>query len=241
MVPFTTFLEKHVVKTAHHVTVVSDFLFNQCVDPLHIPRQKVRYVPNGCNTEDISPRDRKWCRKKLGIDIQRRILMYVGRAHHSLEHLLRSFTAMYDIENIYLYCVGRYTIPSHDDRLDVSHIVYTGMVAYTDLALYLGAADILVLPMANTNIEKARWPIRFGDYLSAGRAVVANNIGEIGKVIRTYECGVLVDTIENICPYAKQLLDEPSRIAHMESRARNVAQTRLSWSSIGNTMAVAYE
>ncbi len=224
MVPWTNLLEKNIPRIAFRMTAVSYFLRSKFIELGNTP-SKVFFVPNGCDTEGIKPLDRNKCRMQLGIDLDAKILMYMGRGHHSFYKMVASFIKC-DEPNVLLYCVGKFT--EEDIQInnmnEKKNIVLTGYINYTQIPYYLGIADILLMPMKNDNIERARWPIRFGDYLASGRTIIANDVGEVGRIIKEYTCGIAVSHIENIGREAIKALTEIDKRNNYELKARNIAE-----------------
>jgi len=52
-------------------------------------------------------------------------------------------------------------------------------------------ADMLALPLRDTPSNRGRWPSKAGDYMAAGRAIVANPVGDVADVIREAGTGLL--------------------------------------------------
>ena len=243
MVPLTSFLEKKVPKVAKRVTAVSTFLVDKYKAIGYSP-DSIFEVPNGCDTSGIQVLDRTACRRELHIPTDANVLMYIGWAHHSFKRLLTSFAAL-NSPGVLLYCVGEFSSSENDlgdiSTVQSSSIVFTGYVSYSDLPKYLGAADAVLLPMDDTSVERARWPIRLGDYLAAGRLIVSNPVGEVGKILRDNECGKLVSTIDLICKGAVDVLDNTALVEAYEQRARKAALTDVSWAVAAQKMARVYE
>src|SRR5207247_1029074 len=53
---------------------------------------------------------------------------------------------------------------------------------FAEVPTFLGAADVLLLPMSDNLMNRARGPIKLGDYLASGRATLANPVGDLVEV-----------------------------------------------------------
>jgi len=67
----------------------------------------------------------------------------------------------------------------------------TGTLPFARVPVPMGASDVLLLPCSNTLTNRARGPIKLGDYLAAGRAVLANPVGDLVEVFQADEVGVM--------------------------------------------------
>ena len=105
----------------------------------------------------------------------------------------------------------------------------------------MAAADILLLPMLDTIVEQARFPIRLGDYLGAGRAIVGSDIGAVGEILRTYECGFAAKDREEFARRLATLIDDPERRQRLGLIARRTAENELHWGQIAQHMLKLYE
>ncbi len=111
------------------------------------------------------------------------------------------------------------------------NVVHIGVLPYERLLLYLRASDILLLPRADNESEKANYPARLGDYLAAGRPIVATAIGEVEKVMRENKCGLLAKPNDplDFADKILELLNEPQLREDMGRRGREIAEQKLSW------------
>lgn len=68
-------------------------------------------------------------------------------------------------------------------------------------------------------------------YMQAGLPVVAPAFGEIGKVVTSHDCGVLVDTSDPaaVADAIVRLLEEPALAREMGRRGRTAVQETLNW------------
>ncbi len=61
-----------------------------------------------------------------------------------------------------------------------------GWVDYSKYKYCLACADVLLLVQENNLINQARWPNKLGDYMAAGRPVLATKVGEIEQFMNMY-------------------------------------------------------
>lgn len=234
MVPLMNYLEKNIPKYAGNITVVSSFIKDKAKE-YKLDNDNISQIPNGCAIDCLKPLNKRECRKIVNLEDNKSVFVYMGRVHHSFKKLYDSFMKL-EPENIILLCIGEFN--GYYDKKE--NIVFTGYINYEKLPYYLGAADILLLPMENNSIEKARWPIRFGDYLSSGRPVVSTRVGEVGKIIEEYKCGITVNRVEDICSESIKILQDKEEINGFEINARKAAE-ELSWFNAAKKMNKIYK
>jgi glycosyltransferase involved in cell wall biosynthesis len=93
----------------------------------------------------------------------------------------------------------------------------------------ISSGDLMVLPYQNNILNQARFPNRFGDYISAGKPIVTHLTGDLGNIIRNENIGIAENhDITDFCKGILNLLDSPSKIEDMGNRARTLAETKYS-------------
>ncbi len=115
------------------------------------------------------------------------------------------------------------------DRCD--RIRYLGFVEPADIPLYTAMADVVYYGLDATNVN-ARYsaPNKLFEALAAGRAVVCNAIGEIGRIVREEGCGVAVEELaRDALAAALDELRQPGRLAACQARAREAGRQRYNW------------
>ena len=116
-----------------------------------------------------------------------------------------------------------------------NNLILTGFLKYEELPWHLACADLFVLPFPDTVYNRGRWPNKICDYTSLGRPTVSNPTGDIIKLFKNHEIGLLarwepVDFSEKIL----YLLENPEHAARSGQIARKVAVEELN-----NTILVA--
>lgn len=144
--------------------------------------------------------------------------------------------------NVEFYILGNISSQYQGIIQGSSRIKYLGKILYDELSLYFSAADILLLPMADSDVERARFPIRFGDYISSGTAILAAPQGEVLKLISRYTIAYTADFSkkESFEKALKNVLSDPKRM-QMGQRARAFAERTLSWEHIAAQLQKLYE
>ena len=134
-----------------------------------------------------------------------------------------------EVENVSFVCVGggdqeiveKYHALSHDLGL-LGRVHWLG--ERSDVADLLCAMDIVTL--ASTSGEG--FPNIIGEAMSASRAIVATNVGEIAEILG--DTGIILEQAspDKLASAWRQLLDDPSRLRPMGVRARERLVSRYS-------------
>jgi len=78
------------------------------------------------------------------------------------------------------------------ERLAIDdQIMKMGWVSDEDYPWALGCADVCICPLEDGLNDRARWPTKILDFLTAGRATVTNPVGEVETLFRNSDVGVL--------------------------------------------------
>lgn len=249
------FLEKAEDKIpliADGITIVSEAMKNRFLE-LGINRNKIYKIPNGANVEEIRPMDMQFARRELNLKNEKNLLVTVGHTYvRNLFLLFDTFKRVLSLlPNTKLIMVGKLALSKETwqemnkkyGELFNKQVMLIGEQPYEKLPYYLAAADALLLPMEDTPIEKARWPIRLGDYLAAGKPIISNAVGEVKNVIEDNRCGLtshpaaIDDFAENIAA----VLQNRDLAVEYGKRARRVAEEKYSWSGIAKNLELAYQ
>lgn len=240
------FLEEVNPQLADAVIVVSDLLYKRA-RALGISSSKIYKVINGADTSlNIYPRDKAL--ERLDLPRDRFYILYTGLSIHSQEFLvfLKAFRAFVDkYKNVALIILGN--IPSmylkYVRKLGIGDNVHVPRyVPFNEYLLYLSIADAFLLPADPTVVEVARFPIRLGDYLVAGKPILISDVGEMGRFVRECGCGIVVkprspkDWLDGLV----KLLEDNEARWEMGIKARCCAE-RFSWRKLARQVHNIYE
>lgn len=234
--------ERHLKRLADAVTVVSHDLLERSV--AHgVPREKITLLPNGAPVDDIRPGDRSDARAELGLPQDIPVAVFVGFGQYDLDMV---FGAVQRVRQRGQRCFVAITGPHADKVLALAHglgvtedLRVAGLVPYAQMITYLNAADVGLMPYADKPINRARWPIKLGDYLAAGLPVVTCQVGEMGRMVTEHQVGTA--TAPNADAFAQGLLEllrTPDALV-LGRRARSVAE-RHSWQNVAKQAEELY-
>jgi glycosyltransferase involved in cell wall biosynthesis len=240
-------LEEVSPRLADAVIVVSDLLYRRARS-LGVPSNRIFKIMNGADTSlRICPRD--VALRKLGVMKNCFYIVYTGISIHSREFLmfLKAFKSLVDdykknavlimlgnVPREYMACIRKLRIEGN--------VVVAGYVPFNEYLLYLSIADAFVLPADPTIAERARFPIRLGDYLVAGKPILISDVGEMGNFVRQYGCGIVIkpSSPKGWLNGLITLLDDEELRLEMSARARYCAE-KFSWRNIACQVYEAYK
>jgi glycosyltransferase involved in cell wall biosynthesis len=156
-------------------------------------RERVAVVPNGVNSELFHPRDRSFARAVLGRHPEGKMLLYVGRLEREkgVRDLLQAFSVLHAADpKLSLVLVGDGAARGEceaEARRFGDAVLFTGERAHAEVALWLAACDLFVLPSFAEGSSNA-----LGEALASGRRAVATAVGGIPELVHSPALGELV-------------------------------------------------
>ncbi len=243
--PFETFLEERFRGFASQVTVTSRALRDRALS-LGIRPDRIHYLPSGANVTTIRVGQREACRRELGLPETAPIACFVGFVQYDLELVIRSFAvAKGEVPGAKLLLVGppnRGASRLAGELGVLSAILEAGSQPFDRIPSYLGAADVLLLPLSDNLMNRARGPIKLGDYLAAGRPILSNAVGDLADVFRADDVGTLSgDTVDSYGRSLASMLRDPERCASQGRNARRVAEEKYAWSLLVPRLEAVYD
>ncbi len=166
-----------------------------------VASEKIVVLPNGVDVGRFCPdgegRDRM--RARLGVGSSP-LVVFAGSffGWHDVPTLLDAFvTVLASHPDARLLLVGdgreRPRMVERAAALGIAQAVhFTGLVPHGDVPSLLSAADIAVAPYPR--LEQDLWfsPLKAFEYMAAGLAIVASDVGQLSQVIRDGRSGLLV-------------------------------------------------
>jgi len=242
--PLETFLEERFRHLADQVTVISRALEARALG-MGVARKRVHHIPNGANVRTIPVLDARDCRRDFSLPLDAPIACFVGFVQYDLALAVRAFAvARRSVPDARLLLVGPRNREADRwvSELGLSNAVHaTGTLPFARVPVAMGAADVLLLPYSNTLTNRGRHPTKLGDYLAAGRAVLANPVGDLVDVFQADEVGVLApDDVEGYGHALAELLRDRERTTRMGRTARKAAEEKYAWRHLGARLLEVY-
>ena len=93
------------------------------------------------------------------------------------------------------------------------NIISVGYVGFDKYNLFLSACNLFVLPYPDTPINRGRWPNKLSDYICLDRPVLTNPTGDIKKLFKKYDIGLLCEeTCESYYSKLKEIIENKTII-----------------------------
>ena len=237
------YLEERIRLSAEVVSVTSRTLFQRAIS-LGIPMGQVVHIPEGAATDYIFPLNCAEARRRIGLPLDVPILLQVRNGNMCRE--VRIFKeVLRNVPNALFLFIGKQSIEAAAlaEQLGISrHIVSTGWVRDADYPQYLACADVCVSPMEDNLDDRARWPAKLLDFLSAGRATVTNAIGEVESLLREDPVAALAGpSNREMAEAVVSLLEDPERRAHLGESAHQLMKEKWDWRVRGPMIASLLE
>jgi glycosyltransferase involved in cell wall biosynthesis len=237
------YFEERIRHQAEKVTVISKVLEERALS-IGIPASKIVHLPEGVASEYFGKVSREQARQQLGISTDVPVLFTSRDWEFDRQMRLIGRVAGLVPEAIFIF-VGKTAAEGAElaQQLGVTgRVIFTGWVSDEDYPCYIAAADLCFLPLRDSLIHRARWPAKILDFLAAGRAVVTNDVGEVGRLFHQREVGLLVGSEEvEFAEGIAKLLNDRGRCEMLGEQARQVILAEWDWQVMGPKIASLVE
>jgi glycosyltransferase involved in cell wall biosynthesis len=227
--PVETFFEEHFRTRALATTVICSTLYDRARQ-LGVRSDTIEIVPNGFDIPGWKPYEKQKAREMLGFSRRDNLIGYVGSLFPQDACLMAAaFNLIVQrLPECRLVHIGTSRYSVRNWIAQPERLVETGQVDLDEMSRYLAACDICWLPFKDTNANRGRFPMKFTNYLAAGKAVIGTNVGDIPRYIEDNGTGLVVsDEMNDLAGAAlKLLLDKDQRKA-MESAAHDLSANSL--------------
>ncbi|MEK4711713.1 glycosyltransferase [Sporosarcina sp. FSL K6-5500] len=211
-------MTKNILRQAESVIVVGDKLREDVINNFDVPEANVHVMSMGVDTSIFNYVAKVEAREKLTLPIEEKILIFVGNVIQAkgLLELVEAFDSLkMSFPDSSLYVIGSQKDGQFVEELrsfirekDVEDIHFKEPLGQADLALWMSAADALVLPSYHEGFGLVAL-----EAMSAGTKVVATDVGGLSYLLKD-RAGILVEP-KNPDSLAKGLwsaLDENSNV-----------------------------
>jgi glycosyltransferase involved in cell wall biosynthesis len=209
----------------------------------NIPGEKIVVVSNGANTSLFKPLEQETCRKELGLDLEIPCVCFVGNfaPWQGVEYLVKASTSILSkFPECRFLIVGDGIMK--DDLLKLCNdlgvedkFIFTGVIAYERVPLYINASDTCTAPFIFArNAKIGLSPLKLYEYMACGKPVVASNISGVSDVLEASGGGIPV-LPENPVALAEgilKLLENPELRMKLGSKGLSYVTENYSWYSV---------
>lgn len=211
---------REALKEASGVITVSSKNKRVLVENKIVPEEKITIIPNAINPDIFFKKDKKVVRSELGIPQKAFLVAFVGRflTVKGPERLSKALCEL-DDNDIYATFIG-----AGDLKPDYGRIVFEGQLPPNDVASYLSASDVFVLPTLAEGCCNA-----IIEAMACGLPIVSSDM-DFNQDILDSSNAVLIDplnvqAIKGAIIYMKnnpKERDEMSRSSIRKARALNI-------------------
>lgn len=190
-------MTKNILGQAESVIVVGDKLREDVINNFDVPETNVHIMSMGVDTSVFTYVDKLKARENLALPIEEKILIFVGNVIQAkgLLELVEAFDSLkMSFPDSSLYVIGSQKDSQFVEELrlfirekDVEDIHFKEPLGQADLALWMSAADALVLPSHHEGFGLVAL-----EAMSAGTKVVATNVGGLSYLLKD-QAGILVE------------------------------------------------
>ncbi|MCD6171969.1 MAG: glycosyltransferase family 4 protein [Thermoplasmata archaeon] len=204
-------------------------------------------IPNGVDIKKFRPYNKKYARRKIGIEHDFPMILYIGRLvpRKGIDVLIFSMKKVVKkYPNAILFIAGKGKIlPILKAMANLAgvekNIKFLGYVDDKILPYLYSAADVFVLP----SITGESFGIVLLEAMASGTPIVATKVGGIVEIIENEKNGIIVES-GNTKETAKAILKilEDDRIRkNFSKKGRKMAEDRYSWDKIVKKTINVYE
>lgn len=161
-----------------------------------IPKNKVHYIPNGCDVNKFSLLDMKKCRNELGLPLNKKIILSVGhlsevKGHYYLIDAVKQLINYRD--DILCIIVGdgklRQKLEKQIKENEIGdYVKLVGSKPYSEIPLWMNACDLFVLP----SLKESFGVVQI-EAMSCGKPVISTYNGGSEEIIISEDYGLLCE------------------------------------------------
>lgn len=228
-----TYFEEAFRKKADGVTVIATALADRA-HKLGVPRERLHWIPQGVDPHFFKPLPKKRIRDQLGISKETKLAVFSAQVIIDLDLVLSAFVKVCKaVPQAKLMLLGRRSILTQKiakkNRIE-QKIFDLGMIPFGEIPKYLSCADVLLLPFKNKIANIGRWPTKLGEYLSIGRPIVSNPVGDIKNLFERENVGLLAkENADDFADKITYLFDRPGLCEELGDNGHRVAKEKLAW------------
>ncbi|NJM71922.1 MAG: glycosyltransferase family 4 protein [Scytonema sp. RU_4_4] len=189
--------------------------------------EKSLFVHSGVDLSNFLPYQSKdFARQKLSFAQDEKIILYSGHLyeHKGIPTLLETARLMPEYKFV---LVGGWTndinkVKEDCKNLNLNNVKIVGHVVQSELASYLYAADVLILPTSKSwHLSETTSPLKLFEYMATRRPIVASALPTINTVLRDRENALLAQPDEPLSfkQAIVQLFENPTLASVIAERA----------------------
>jgi glycosyltransferase involved in cell wall biosynthesis len=244
-------LERLNMPRADKIIVVSSRMKKTLQKEYGVPGNKIIVIRNGANTDLFKPMDTTRVREELGLDQSSNYICFVGAFwwYEGVEYLIRSIPLILEqCPQARFLIVGdgqlREELIELAKQIGVSDkVMFTGMVPYQKVPLYINASDLCVVPATRQRNERTgASPLKLCEYMACEKPVIASRVDGL-EIVEENNTGILVkpESPRSLAKAIIKLIQNQELRKQMGERGRRYVLENQSWERVVKRVADVFE
>jgi len=237
-------IERFSMPKADRIIVVTPRLKELLHSEYGIEPNRIAVIQNGANTDLFKPADVIQVRDELNLRQDCSYICFVGILvqWQGIEYLINSIPfVLSECPQTQVIIVGdgqmKQELINLAQQIDVSDkVIFTGMVPYQKVPLYMNASDVCVAP--KVGLRSGYSPLKLCEYMACGKPVVASRASGL-EILEDSQGGILVEPGNSfeLATAITRLLQDKELRNQMGENARKYVVENQSWESVANRVA----
>ncbi len=192
-----------------------------------VSKSKIRFQTIGINNEYFRYVNKKYAKKKLNLDLNKKYILYLGRIKTTkgIKELLDAFKEIKN-KNIKLLLVGEGVdfkkYKKYSEEENIENIKFIGPKYGKEKILYLSACDIFVLPSYTEGASVAVM-----EAMAKNLQIITTNVGGLPKTLMNGKAGILIN------PYSQEEITHAiNKILKKDKKDIKKYAERFKWNKI---------
>ncbi len=243
---FDNYWERRYRQKVSGITVITKYLKEASISDSGLSEKDILLLPVGASYDLVIPKETKEARKSFGLPSNKTILVYTSLNEYDTAFLIESFSHIAkEKSDIILLVAGVISSETLNriEHLELSEqVICLGVLIPQKAREVISCGEAVIIPYRNNDLNRARFPNRFSDCISAGRPIITNNTGDLAYAIREDQIGLIAS--ENPIEFSKEVLlflEDRNRLRTMGLRARELANSKYSIYDFAQTLKIFYK
>ncbi len=194
-----------------------------------ISAKKIIIAPDGVDLNEFNiPQSQEECRKRLGLPLDKKIVLYTGHLYPWKG--VGTLLAAAQVSSMLFVLVGgteKDTAEFRRKAEKLKNVIIVGHKPHGEIAHWLKAADVLILPNSEKYVISKYWtsPMKLFEYMASGRPIVASDLPSLREILNHNNAKFAKpDNPESFARAIQLAFDNAEESARLAARAREDVQ-----------------